>query len=160
MRHAALFLLAALAVQAQDPSLEAARKLVQTFYAAHLKGEMGFTEASLKAKSKYLAPELLKAGLLKQAEDAAKGPDIVPDIDGDPFTDSQEYPDGFKVGKVHAAEGGARIPVTLTWRTGNPPRTLTVILKNLTVGWRIDDIRYPDGRTLRTLLKRSGTQSG
>ena len=158
MRIAACFLLATLSIQAQDPSIEAARKLVQTFYAVHMKGEMGFTEASLKEKSRFLSPNLIKACLAKQAEDA--GPEIVPDVDGDPFTDSQEHPDGFKAGKAHGIEGGTRIPVTFTWKNGNPPRTLTVILKNLTTGWRIDDLRYADGRTLRALLKPSSKLPG
>jgi hypothetical protein len=159
MRTSILLLSATLVLGAQDPSLDSARKLVQTFYEAHTKGDMGFSEASLKAKAKFLAPDLLKTCLAKRAEDAAKGSDTVPDVDGDPFTDSQEYPDGFKVGKIRSTEGGARVPVTFTWKAGNPPRTLTVILKNLTSGWRIDDLRYPDGRTLRSVLKPSGSAS-
>jgi hypothetical protein len=158
MRALALVWVAAAGLGAQDPSLESARRLVQTFYTEHLKGDMGFSADSLKAKTKFLAPDLLKACLAKQAE--APGPDVVPDVDGDPFTDSQEYPDGFRIGKVHGVEGGARIQVTFTWKNGNPPRTLTLILRNLTLGWRIDDLRYPDGRTLRRLLKPSAPLPG
>lgn len=156
MRLLALLLITAIGLNAQDPSLESARKLVQTFYAEHTKGDMGFAEGSLKAKGKFLAPDLLKACLTKQADDAAKGPEAVPDVDGDPFTDSQEYPDAFKLGRIHSSGGGARIPVTFTWKNGNPPRTVTVILKNLQLGWRIDDLRYAEGRTLRQLMKPSG----
>jgi hypothetical protein len=154
MRLRLALAMTALCLAAQDPSLDSARKLVQAFYADHLKGDMGFTKASVKAKSRYLAPDLLKACLVKQAENP--GPDTVPDVDGDPFTDSQEYPTGFKLGKARSAAGGARIPVTFSWREGTPPRTLTVILKNLQAGWRIDDIRYPEGGTLRQLVKPAG----
>lgn len=156
MRIPALLLITGIGLSAQDPSLESARKLVQAFYAEHMKGDMAFSEASVKSKARYLAPDLLKACLSKQADDAAKGPEAVPDVDGDPFTDSQEYPDAFKLGRIHSSGGGARIPVTFTWKNGNPPRTVTVILKNLQSGWRIDDLRYAEGRTLRQLLKPSG----
>ena len=156
MRRPALLLVTGICLSAQDPALESARKLVQAFYAEHMKGDKGFTEDSLKTKGKFLAPELLKACLSKLAEDAAKGPEAAPDIDGDPFTGSQEYPDAFKLGRIHSSGGGARIPVTFTWKNGNPPRTVTVILKNLQSGWRIDDLRYAEGRTLRQLLKPSG----
>jgi hypothetical protein len=160
MRIPAVLCLAAFGLGAQDPSLESARKLVQAFYATHMKGDMSFSEASLKAKEKFLTPDLMKAALAKQAEDSARGTELVPDVDGDPFTDSQEYPSGFKLGKVHSTEGGARVPVTFTWKAGNPSRTLTVVLKNLQTGWRIDDLRYPSGKSLRQLLKPSGLLPG
>jgi Protein of unknown function (DUF3828) len=138
-------------LSAQHPSLEAARKLVQDFYTAHFKGEMGFSEATLQPKRECLSPELFKALLAKAREPSS--PDVVPDIDGDPFTDSQEYPDAFKVGKLQTGGGGARVSVGFTWNNGNPPRSLTVVLKYLQEGWRIDDLRYPRGGTLRELAR-------
>ncbi len=156
MRTAALLLAPLLLMGAEPAGLDAARALVQAFYADHFKGDLAFTEASLKAKARFLAPDLHRACLAKQRADAAKGPDLVPDVDGDPFTDSQEYPAAFKLGRIHSTPGGARLPVTFTWKDGHPPRTLTVVLRNLQTGWRIDDLRYAEGRTLRLLLKPSG----
>ena len=150
-------LLLPMVLSAQQPSIEAARKLVQDFYAGHFKGSMGFDEASLRAKRDRLSPELFTALLGKAKEPSS--PDEVPDIDGDPFTDSQEYPDAFKLGKLQSSAGGARVPVTFTWKNGNPPRTLTVVLKNLQEGWRIDDLRYPRGGTLRELARPRAAES-
>jgi hypothetical protein len=143
---------------AQTPSLQDAQKLVKDFYGAHLKGDMGFSAASLARKQRFLSPDLYQALLAKAKEPSS--PDEVPDIDGDPFTDSQEYPDAFRVGKLQSGGVGARVSVGFTWKNGNPPRAITVVLKNLQVGWRIDDLRYPQGGTLRDLAKPGPRQPG
>lgn len=146
-----LLLLPALAA-APDPSPAGARKAVEAFYTAHFKGPMGFDAASLKAKEAFLAPDLYQA-LLGKAREAAGNGEEAPDIDGDPFTDSQEYPDAFSVGRPLASGGTVRVPVRFTWKNGNPSRSLTVVMKNGRLGWRLDDIRYGGEGTLRTLAR-------
>lgn len=143
---------------AEPPGLDGARALVQAFYADHFRGDRTFTPASVKAKSRFLAPDLQRACLAKLAEDAARGADVAPDVEGDPFTDSQEGPTAFRLGRIHSTTGGARLAVTFTWQDGASPRTLTVVLKNLQAGWRIDDLRYAEDRSLRQLLKPSGSR--
>ena len=153
MRRLLLVAAASLLLGAQDPTPEGARKAVRAFYTAHFKGPMGFDAKTLKAKKPFLAPDFYQALVAKAAE-AAGNPDEAPDIDGDPFTQSQEYPDAFTVGKAQASGGSVRVQVRFTWKNGNPARSLVVVMKNGTDGWRVDDFRYGEGDTLRGLAGR------
>jgi hypothetical protein len=93
-------------------------------------------------------PDLLA---LCRAYFAAPSPaDEPPEIDGDPFTDSQEYPTSFRVGAAAIAGDTALVPVTFSW-TGGDHRVVTVVL--VARGrWRIADVRYERGETLREEL--------
>ncbi len=110
---------------------------------------MAFTKASLARKSKWLSPDFLAR---LKAEQARPGnPDEVPNIDGDPFTDSQEYPTRFVVGKATTEGQRARVPVRFSGKGAQ--RTLVALLRNSPDGWRVDDLVYEDGKTtLRSLL--------
>jgi hypothetical protein len=68
------------------------------------------------AKRAWLAPELLD--LCKAYFKKPVPADDVPEIDGDPFTDSQEYPKLFRVGPVALS-----VPLSATQRSGAGTRT-------------------------------------
>lgn len=122
--------------------------VVRDLFADHLKHDMGFTRASVARKAKWLSADFLKQ--LNAELDKPGNPDEVPNIDGDPFTDSQEYPKRFVVGKSEIRGEVTRIPVIFT---GNGRRrTVAVRLRKTPDGWRVDDLVYEDGRTLRGLL--------
>ena len=143
--------LAALAVLAL-PALGAARQsaappaaVVRAFYRFHFAHDMAFTRAALRRRERWLAPDLLA---LCRAYFAAPSPaDEVPEIDGDPFTDSQEYPSSFRVGEAAVAGDTALVPVTFLWKAGDR-RTVTVVLVPRG-GWKVADLRYERGDTLR-----------
>ncbi len=114
----------------------------------HFKHDMGFTKASVARKAKWLTADFLKQ--LNAELDKPSNPDEVPAIDGDPFTDSQEYPKRFVVGNSEIRGDVTRIPVIFT---GNGRRrTVAAKLRKTPAGWRVDDLVYEDGRTLRGLL--------
>ena len=112
---------------------------------------MGFTENAAKARPAWLSPELRKicAGYFARPG----SPDEVPLIDGDPFTDSQEYPKSFQVGTPRVSGSTASIPVSFQWPDVRK-RSVSVKLVMQNRKWLINDIRYSDGTALRLILKK------
>jgi hypothetical protein len=123
--------------------------VVQRLLETHFGGDLGFTPASVAAKSTFLSAALRRA---MDAYFARPFPeDEAPDIDGDPFTDSQEYPARFAVGAAAEEGGFARVPVRFAdgWRE----YTLEYRLVQEDGGWRLDDVTDGTGASLRALLQ-------
>lgn len=86
----------------------------------------------------------------------------MPDINGDPFTDSQEYPDRFTLGEASATAAQGRVRGTLYGAGAR--RELDYLLAREPGGWVVDDILDGRGQSLRALLRgeqgvpRSGAQ--
>lgn len=122
---------------------------VKAFYTYHLAHNMGFTEANVNARKAWLSPELF--GLLMAELKKPTKPDEVPDIEGDPFTDSQEYPKSFDVGAATVQGDKASVSATLIWP--KEKRTVTVKLVLAAGEWRIDDFVFDADESLRDTLK-------
>jgi hypothetical protein len=131
--------------QAQDNPQSVVRQL----FADHFMHDMGFTRESVARKRAWLTPDL------SQQIDAyfrrPSVPDQVPVIDGDPFTNTQEYPSAFAAGAAVQSAGKTSVPVVMT--IGTERRTVQVQVVRQTPGWRVDDLVYADGSTFRVLLK-------
>ena len=146
-------LIAPMAMQATAPKIQAPVpggpvEVVRALFADHFKHAMGFTKASVARKAKWLSPDLLarlNAELVRPGN-----PDEVPNIDGDPFTDSQEYPKRFVVGK--AANDGDLTRVPVSFSGDGREQTVVAVLRKSAEGWCVDDLAYQDGKTLRGLL--------
>ncbi|HEU5251249.1 MAG TPA: DUF3828 domain-containing protein [Thermoanaerobaculia bacterium] len=123
---------------------------VRAFYAFHFAHDMAFTPESVRAKADWLAPDLL--ALCEKYFERPSSPDEAPPIDGDPFTDSQEYPKSFRVGAARVSGEAAWVPVRLEWSRGRP-RSVTAHLVRIAGRWRIWDVRFADGSSLRGLLE-------
>lgn len=138
----------ALQAPAPDPELAVARAIVGACYKDHLRRRVGFDRAAVKAKRRWFTPGLMAALVeeLKRPQD----PDEAPYINGDPFTNSQEPVTSKWVGAAKRVEGG--VEVALHMEGEGFKRDFQVILKLEKAGWRIDDLRYDDGTTLRGLL--------
>jgi len=146
MRWAAAALLAAAPIPAAAHPPAAA--VVRAFYRYHFAHEMAFTRAAVRRRARWLAPDLLARCRAYFARSSpADGP---PDIDGDPFTDSQEYPATFRVGATTRSGDTALVAVRFSWRTGGR-RDVTVVLVGARA-WRIADVRYATGSSLRAEL--------
>ena len=140
------------AASKQPSSAHKPTEVVKIFYKYHLSHDMGFTEASIKAKEQWFTIELLEMMLAKVKEPVPKYED--PDIDGDPFTDSQEYPQHFKIKGCSITGNTASVTVQVY-----PPerrRIIKVQMVNQAGLWQIDDMIYEDSGTLRKLLQLSG----
>jgi hypothetical protein len=123
--------------------------VVQSFYAEHFKHDMAFSTASVARKSTWLSRDL--AQRLRAYLARAKSPHVVPAINGDPFTNTQEYPSAFVVGASSATARGATVPVVMA--VGSAKHTVTVVLVRSAKGWLMDDFHYADATTLRQLLR-------
>ncbi len=147
---AALLLPGALAAQrpAARPA-PAPAAVARAFFAFHFAHDMGFDAAAVRLRRRFLADDLL--ALCRAYFARPDTPDEVPPVDGDPFTDSQEYPQGFRVGAARVAGDSALVPVTMTWRWGEE-RPVTLVFTRGGGAWRIADVRYREGPSLRALL--------
>jgi hypothetical protein len=122
--------------------------VVQELLGHHMTHDMGFTPETVASKRAFLTASLGAAidGYFARP----KPSDEPPPIDGDPFTDSQEYPPRFT---LHAAavEGAAAV-VPITFSDGLRARRVGFVVGREGEGWRIDDLRYERGTTFRDLL--------
>lgn len=115
----------------------------------HITRDMAFTKGSAARKASMLTQSLTKAIAAYFARPASR--DEPPMINGDPFTDSQEYPASFTVGTVLRA--GSRATVPVRFDEENRYKIVEYRLQLSGTTWRVDDLHYPDGATFRGLLK-------
>lgn len=111
----------------------------------------GFLPATLADLRPFTTAALQAAAAAWFAQPAH--PDEAPEIDGDPFTDSQEPVLRFAVGAAVVQGGRAEVPVQLA----DEARTWTLRYRLLrdAAGWRVDDVLLRDGTPLRRLLQEA-----
>ena len=144
--------------QAQRDPAQAA---VRSFYQFHLAHNKDFTVRNIRLRKRWLTPELfalLLGELKRESEESKAHPDEAPYFEGDPFTDSQEYPDSFRIGKAEANGELAKVAVTLHWsaRTSRGVDKRDIIVEATRAGgaWLISDVVSSDGSRLTDELKR------
>jgi hypothetical protein len=140
---------------------DTASRAVRSFYTFHLARNKDFTVANVRLRRRRLTPvlyKLLLAELKREAEQRKAHPDEAPYFEGDPLTDSQEYPDSFRMGKTEVSGNSAKVTVTLMWsaRTsrGRDQRDIVVEVTKRGSGWLINDIIDNQGSRLQDELKR------
>jgi hypothetical protein len=122
---------------------------VQRLLERHFAGSMGFDARSVRTKSEWLTGDL-RARIARYFAKPSS-PNEVPAIDGDPFTDSQEYPTRFSVG-AGVAQGDSAT-VTVRFSDGHRVRPVVYALRRQRDAWRVDDLRYENRETLRQWLR-------
>lgn len=121
---------------------------VQQLLETHFGGDMGFDPTTVATKHGLLSVALQER---IAAYFAAPFPeDEPPPINGDPFTNSQEYPVLFSVGSASVAAETATVPVRFD--DGYRPRDVRFVLRQTAEGWRLDDIGYEGDDTFRAQL--------
>jgi hypothetical protein len=136
---------AALAAEAEAGSPQAFLETIYRNYQG--KDSKGFALDKPAVIRRIFVPELANAIVEDQAAAAKRGE--VPELDGDPFVDAQDWEIaglGFKV----AMNGAARATATVTFRNFGEAHTVTHELVKTASGWRIADIRMKE-RTLKGL---------
>jgi hypothetical protein len=156
--HLAVFLLSALLAggQADSAAPPGPAAVAAEFYALHFAHDMAFTPLEVKRRSAFLSPGLL--ALCADYFAAPQAPDEVPAVDGDPFTDSQDYPESYEVGEANQQGDAARVVVKFAMKAGDRWRVQVDLVKT-GAGWKIDDIEPAEGPSLRSLLRETGTRS-
>lgn len=115
----------------------------------HFGDDMAFTPASVEAEATWLGAALRRRIAAWWALPTA--PDEVPAINGDPFTNSQEYPDAFELGSATVRGTRARLPVHFSGE--GRAWTVTLLLEREQGQWRVTDLRYADGTRLSEWLR-------
>jgi hypothetical protein len=123
--------------------------LVADLYREHNRKRSPFFQTRSRALlNKYFEQSL--AGMIWKDAVTSKGE--VGALDGDPLYDAQDTEiKAFVIGKAGYAGGKARVPVTFT--NFGQPKLFLFTLVNGRSGWRIYDIEYGEGRSLRGYLK-------
>lgn len=149
--------------QAQTPAGPQAPSIiaVRSFYTFHLAHNKDFTLRNIQQRKPFLTPELyglLVSELKRQAAYSKAHPDEAPDFEGDPLTDSQNYPDSFRVGRAEVTGDLVKVTVTLMWsrRTSRGRDNRDIIVETTKSGqqWLISDVINQDGTSLRADLKK------
>jgi hypothetical protein len=122
---------------------------VQRLLEAHFSGDMRFDAAGVAPKLHWLSGPLKQriAAYFYRPRRAGEAPVI----NGDPFTDSQEYPTRFAVGKAEITRQRAQVPVRFA--DGLRERVVVFLLLREKAVWQVDDLRYERGGTLQNLLQ-------
>ena len=168
---AAVTLLAALILSASSaPNVRAqtsrgatgAVRAAEGFYRHHFSRDgrsRSFLPENIRQLRRWLSPELYRLMMYefrREAEFRKTHPDDVPFMTGDPFTNSQESPDTFRVGRAVVRGRRASVPVTFGWRdmADYPKYTLRVELLKLEGRWLIHNVKPNEGSDLLKLLRR------
>ena len=114
-----------------EPDCEAARDSVREFYSFHLANDMTFSAENLEKRKQFLVPEFYER--LKSEPQQ-----------GDPFTQTADFPKAFRVGECKVEEAGKRVrfELVLFWKDDvrSEQRTIIVNAENRDGRWLIRDI--------------------
>jgi hypothetical protein len=122
------------------------KDLVAQLYQAHRSKHDPLDETALL--DRYFDPALLKLYLKDKRE--AKGE--VGRLDGDPLYNAQDMEiKDFSVSAPEMAGGEARVRVN--FKNLDKPTRLVYMLSRTANGWKISDIRYDDGSSLKKILE-------
>ena len=99
---------------------------------------------------RYFTPSVV-AIILKDQAVAAKSGDV-PTLDGDAFIGAQDW-DVANLA-IDVQEAGDKATATVTFTNSGEAQKVGVSLVRVAKEWRIDDVTWPDGSTLRGLYKK------
>ena len=141
-----------LALAAAAPALAAESGTPQAFldaiYQAYRgKGAKGIVLDKPATIRRYFAADLAGAMIADQAAAAKRGE--VPELDGDPFVDAQDFEITDLAIKT-TMDGASKATGTVTFKNFGEAQSVTLDLVKTANGWRIADIRMKE-RTLREL---------
>jgi hypothetical protein len=131
------------------PASTSPTKVVTDLYRAH-KGKADPLQypASKKLLATYFEKGLLSLFLKDQSE--SKGE--VGKLDFDPLYDAQDFDiKDFSIALVAQQKDSAE--VAASFKNIGTSEKIVFVLSNTAQGWRITDIKYSDGRTLKDILK-------
>ncbi len=124
--------------------------VMQRFLEQHFAGDMGFLNPDVMAKRAFFTDSLIQR--INRYFAKPSPTDETPAIDGDPFTDSQEYPTRLSVRAGNVT--GDRAAVSVRFADGYRVRRVTYRLRAQSGPWHIDDLHYCCGQpSLLALLE-------
>jgi len=124
-------------------------EIVQELLVTHFTHDMAFTRETVAHKRKFFSAAL--QARLSRYLAASQSANEAPEIDGDPFTDSQEYPDRFTLGAARTTARRTIVPVHFA--DVSSKRRVDYVLVREGRRWVVDDLVDERGQSLRTLLR-------
>jgi hypothetical protein len=132
-----------------------ASAVVEEFFKYHFGHDMAFNCRNIEDRKQWLSQRLVKALLAECGKPV--NPDEAPDIEGDPFTDSEEYPNNFKVEGAEIRGSGYEVTVKLVWPSEE--RRVRIVLIRSGKTWKIDDVRYEGSGSLNGLVREAARET-
>lgn len=123
--------------------------VVHALLERHFAAGFALNRAAVQRLAPYLTPTLVTRINTYLARPTS--PNEVPPINGDPFTDSQEYPTRFSVQRATITNTSATLLVRFA--DGWSSKSLRYRLRRVASGWRVDDIAYNGGQSFVNLLR-------
>ena len=144
-----LFNLCGVRAETSSPAATSPTKVVSGLYSAHSgKADPLRYPASKKLLGAYFEKRLLSLFLKDQAESQGE----VGKLDFDPLYAAQDFDiKDFSVALVAQQKNSA--DVAASFKNMGTSEKIVFLLSNTAQGWRITDIKYSDGRTLKGILK-------
>jgi len=138
--------------QAQSPKRLSPTALVTDLYKAHNQKRSPFFQTRSRARlDKYFEKSL--ADMIWKDAKTSKGE--VGALDGDPLYDAQDMEiKKFTINQATYEDGKAKVNVT--FENFGQKKSFVFVLVNGRTGWRIQNIEYGEGRSLRGYLKGEG----
>jgi len=135
-----------------------------SFYRFHFSHDHNFLKHNVLRRRSWLTPtlfQLLMNEFRRDEEYAKAHPNYsyVPYMEGDPFTDSSEFPTSFRIGHPVVAGTHSTVKVVMLWSArssrGRDQKNLEIQLSKVRGKWLIDDIvNKDDNDDLVVNLKR------
>jgi hypothetical protein len=144
--------------QLSNKSSADAAATVKAFYHFHFKNRFDYSAQGLKRRQRWLDARLYQLLLAEDKKSKSKK-DEAPDLNGDPFTNSQEYPNTFRIGDTREEYGKALVEVVFVWQEKGKlidERSIEVELSKAKNLWKISNIidkSSPDGNLLHFLQR-------
>jgi hypothetical protein len=167
MKRKALFYLAAILMvlppiaslsdASNKKGLDAAAT-VKAFYAFHFKHNFDYTERGLEQRRRWLDENLYKllTAELKRSKQSASQNEA-PELNGDPFTNSQEYPSAFRIAKSEQGLRKATVEVVFVWKEKDrviDEKRIRVDVLRHGASWKIANINAGEEGDLVKFLNR------
>jgi hypothetical protein len=144
--------------QLSNKSSAAAAASVKAFYTFHFKNKFDYSAQGLKRRQRWLDAKLYQL-LVAEDKKAKAKKDEAPELNGDPFTNSQEYPNTFRIGDTRQEYEKAFVEVVFVWQEKGKvidERSIEVELSKAGTLWKISNIldkSSPDGNLLHFLQR-------
>jgi hypothetical protein len=146
--------------RADSPRISAASAVVREFFLYHIRDGCEFTSQNVNERKRWLSTKLLRLiehEFARETEYRRTHPDEVPYYNGDPFTNSQEYPTRFTLGRSQSTSRQVEIEITFYFgpELAAERRTSRVFVIFERGAWRIDNIINDQGVSLQKELQRA-----
>ena len=146
MRPLLVLLITVLATATSSAGEPSPKDLVAQLYQAHRSKNDPLDETALLGR--YFDSTLLKLYL----KDRREAKEEVGRLDGDPLYNAQDFE--IKHFSISAPEiAGREARVTVDFKNFGKPTRVVFLLGQAANGWRISDIRYDDGTSLKKILE-------